>query len=71
MANVIKRNSKTIIFIAVRDSNVWKTGDIIKAIKRDGKWEGSNNRTLEKFQLLWSHMHNEDLLKLDLQWDYI
>lgn len=37
MANVIKRNSKTIIFIAVRDSNVWKTGDIIKAIKRDGK----------------------------------
>ena len=71
MANVIKRNSKTVIFTAVRDSNVWKAGDTIKAEKRDGKWEGSNNRTLEKFQLFWSHMHNEDLLKLDLQWDYI
>ena len=41
------------------------------AVKRDGKWEGSNNRNLEKFQLFWSHMHNEDLLKLDLQWVYI
>ena len=38
MANVIKRNSKTVIFTAVRDTNVWKAGDTIKAEKRDGKW---------------------------------
>lgn len=69
--NRIKRDSKTLIFTALIDSNVWKAGDCIRVIKKDGYWQGTNNRTLEHFQMLWSHMHNENLMRLDMQWNYI
>ena len=69
--NRIKRDSKTLIFTALLDSNVWETGDCIKVIKKDGYWQGTNNRTLEHFQILWDHMHDENLMRLDMQWNYI
>lgn len=70
MKNIIKRNSKTLIFTAMMDTNVFKVGDCIKVVKRDGEWTGFNNRTLKQFRILWNHMHNANLMKLDAQWEY-
>lgn len=69
--NVIKRGSKTLIFTALLDTDLWKTGDCIKIVRKDGYWQGINNRTLHRFRMDWKHMHNENLLKLDMQWNYI
>jgi hypothetical protein len=69
--NVIKRTSQTLIFTGMRDTNFFKKGDCLKARKNHlGEWEAINNNTLEKFTLTWGIMHNPEILRLDMQWEY-
>lgn len=70
MGNVIRRRTQSAVFEALLDSNVWKTGDVIKAVKKNGAWTGKNASTGQTFKLPIYHMRNENLLKLVLQWDY-
>ena len=70
MTNKIKRNSKSIVCTAKRDTNYFKKGDCVLVKKTDDGFTGSNNRTGEKFRIMLSHLRNENLFSVDLQWDY-
>jgi len=70
MANTIKRNSKSIVCTAKLDTNCFKKGDCVFVRKNDGAFTGTNNRTGEKFRIMLSHLRNENIFSVDLQWDY-
>lgn len=68
---VIKRNSKSFIFEAMRDTSTNKAGDTLYIIKgKNGGYYGINNRTGATFQMLRAHMNIKEVFKLVMQWDY-